>query len=94
MAAAGAIEALAEDVATTHPDHKIHLTGVVMLNDAFQLAANDDASTLVPAMFIIIIVMIGVLLRSFWAALATLLIVGATIAATMAGRVISSVFQP
>ena len=80
---AGFVKALAEDVATTHPDHKIHLTGVVMLNDAFQLAANDDASTLVPAMFIIIIVMIGVLLRSFWAALATLLIVGATIAATM-----------
>ncbi|MEC8227633.1 MAG: MMPL family transporter, partial [Pseudomonadota bacterium] len=80
---AGFVKALAEDVTTTHPDHKIYLTGVVMLNDAFQLAANDDASTLVPAMFIIIIVMIGVLLRSFWAALATLLIVGATIAATM-----------
>ena len=80
---AGFVKALAEDVTKTHPDHKIHLTGVVMLNDAFQLAANDDASTLVPAMFIIIIVMIGVLLRSFWAALATLLIVGATIAATM-----------
>ncbi|MFS1703927.1 efflux RND transporter permease subunit [Alteromonas sp. AMM-1] len=77
------IKALTSETAATHPDHQFHLTGVVMLNDAFQIAANDDASTLVPAMFAIIIILIGVLLRSLWAALATLFIVGATIAATM-----------
>lgn len=77
------IKALTAETQQAYPDHQFHLTGVVMLNDAFQIAANDDASTLVPAMFAIIIVLIGVLLRSVWAALATLIIVGATIAATM-----------
>lgn len=77
------IKAIQARVTQEHPDHRLYLTGVVMLNDAFQIAANDDAATLVPAMFAAIIVMIGVLMRSVYAALATLIIVAATIAATM-----------
>lgn len=70
-------------VAGEYPNHTLYLTGVVMLNDAFQIAANDDAATLVPAMFAAIIVMIGVLMRSVFAAITTLVIVATTIASTM-----------
>lgn len=77
------VKDLQAKVIKEHPDHRLYLTGVVMLNDAFQIAANDDAATLVPAMFGAIIIMIGVLMRSAFAALATLVIVATTIAATM-----------
>lgn len=77
------VKALKASTELKHPDHTLYLTGVVMLNDAFQTAANEDAATLVPAMFIAIIIMIGVLMRSFYAALSTLIIIATTIAATM-----------
>ena len=77
------VKDIKDRIASEHPDHTLYLTGVVMLNDAFQIAANDDAATLVPAMFAAIIVMIGVLMRSFFAAVTTLVIVATTIAATM-----------
>ncbi|GGF81816.1 efflux RND transporter permease subunit [Alteromonas lipolytica] len=77
------VKDLKASILTDYPDHEIYLTGVVMLNDAFLLAANEDASTLVPAMFAAIIIMIGILMRSIYAALATLIIVASTIAATM-----------
>jgi predicted RND superfamily exporter protein len=66
-----------------HPNLQFYLTGVVMLNTAFQEAANADASSLVPAMFAAIIIMISLLLRSIYAALATLIVIVATILATM-----------
>ena len=77
------VKTLKSQTLKNYPDHQIFLTGVVMLNDAFLLAANEDAMTLVPAMFAAIIVMIGVMMRSFFAAVTTLVIVATTIAATM-----------
>lgn len=77
------VKTLKAETEAAYPDHAIYLTGVVMLNDAFQIAANEDAATLVPAMFAAIIVMIGILMRSVFAALATLFIVATTIGATM-----------
>ena len=59
------VKTLKSQTLKNYPDHQIFLTGVVMLNDAFLLAANEDAMTLVPAMFAAIIVMIGVMMRSF-----------------------------
>ncbi|AXR07372.1 efflux RND transporter permease subunit [Salinimonas sediminis] len=65
------------------PDHAIYLTGMVIMNDAFAVAAQDDAQTLIPAMFVVITIMIALLTRSIVAALATLVIVASCIAVTM-----------
>ncbi|MBT0587602.1 efflux RND transporter permease subunit [Alteromonas oceanisediminis] len=68
---------------TQYPDHTFYFTGMVMLNNAFQQAANHDAQTLIPLMFVTIIVVMWLLLRSILCTLATLLVVVLSIAATM-----------
>ncbi|WP_321174035.1 efflux RND transporter permease subunit [Alteromonas pelagimontana] len=66
-----------------YPGHQIYLTGMVIMNDAFAVAAQQDAQTLIPLMFVVITIMIGLLTRSITAALATLAIVGTCILVTM-----------
>ncbi|MCW8091248.1 efflux RND transporter permease subunit [Alteromonas sp. ASW11-130] len=65
------------------PGHQIYLTGMVIMNDAFSIAAQQDAQTLVPFMFLLITVLIGLLTRSVYAAISTLIIVIASIMITM-----------
>lgn len=74
---------LKEKYETAYPDHKIYLSGIVTMNDAFALTAQDDASTLIPLMFIIIAVMIALLTRSKAASAVVLVVVGGTIVMTM-----------
>jgi predicted RND superfamily exporter protein len=49
-----------------NPDLDVKLGGMVMLNTAFQSYAQKDLQTLVPAMFLLIILVLGGTLRSFW----------------------------
>ena len=46
------------------PGHEVHLTGMVMLNDAFNEAGIRDVMTLMPIMYLLITIMLFVLLRS------------------------------
>ena len=62
---------------------EFHLTGVVMVNNGFFEEANKDASTLLPAMFIAVILMLVILLRSFTATTGTVLVIIMSIAATL-----------
>ncbi len=50
-----------------YPHHTIHLTGLAMMNNAFGESSQLDMATLVPFMFLTIIVVMGVLLRSLTA---------------------------
>ena len=54
---------------------KVHLTGMVMLNNAFQEMSMQDMSTMVPAMYFIIILVAGLLLRSVVATIGTVLVI-------------------
>lgn len=74
---------LQQEYSAQFPSHTIMLTGVVVLNNAFSEAAQRDASTLIPLMFAIITLMLAVLVRSVFAAAATLLVVIASIGMTM-----------
>mgnify|MGYP000229215672 FL=1 len=56
-------------------DVDIHLSGMVMLNNAFFEAAMSDMSTLVPAMYLIILIITFALVRSFSATLSTFLVI-------------------
>ena len=55
---------LAAEFAQRYPGHQTHLTGMVMLNDAFNEAGIRDATTLMPIMYLLITAMLFFILRS------------------------------
>ncbi len=77
------VRAMTAEYEQQYPDHAFYHTGMVMLNNAFQEAANHDAQTLIPLMFLTIIVVMWLLLRSLVCTIATLLVVVLSIIATM-----------
>ena len=74
---------LRADIETAYPNLDIELTGVSMLNNAFQEGGNGDLATLVPLMFLLIAILSVFALRSFSLALATLGVIFASTAAAM-----------
>ena len=66
-----------------NPDVDLYLSGMVMMNNSFAEASQNDFTTLVPLMFFIVIVAIIFLLRTFSGALATIIIIIFTILSTM-----------
>ncbi len=68
-----AARALAEEIEAKYPV-KLHLSGMVMLNNAFFESAMNDMSTLVPAMYLIILVTTLLLVRSFSATFGVFLV--------------------
>jgi len=56
-----------------YPNMTIHMTGMVMYNNAFMESALADSKTLVPIMYAVIILILLVLLRSFLATAAAVL---------------------
>lgn len=63
--AAQAAREMADRFVEQFPGHTVHLTGMVMMNDAFNAAGINDMMTLMPAMYLIITVVMFLLLRSF-----------------------------
>lgn len=59
------------------------LTGMVLLNDAFYSASMRDMGTLVPAMYLIIILVAFVLLRSIAAVIATVIVLALSVMTAM-----------
>ncbi len=64
-----------DQIAAKYPDIDIHLTGIVFMNGAFNEATEKDMKSLVPLTFVIILVAIGFILRSWTGIVATLLVV-------------------
>ncbi|MEL6264123.1 MAG: MMPL family transporter [Pseudomonadota bacterium] len=71
-AATAAARALRDRILAEHPDIEIALTGVSMLNNAFSESGIGDMTTLVPAMYLVVLVAALVALRSITMTLATL----------------------
>ena len=67
---------IAADIRTQYPDLKIALSGISMLNNAFAEAGEKDAATLVPIMYGVLLLFMILMLRSFSATFATLLVIG------------------
>jgi predicted RND superfamily exporter protein len=70
--AAQATRDLVAKFKTRYPGHEVHLTGMVMLNDAFNEAGIRDVMTLMPIMYLLITAFLFVLLRSISAVATTL----------------------
>lgn len=66
-----------------YPDMDVYLTGMVMMNNTFSEASLNDSKTLVPLMFLAVMVLIGVLVRTIGGLLATLVIIVTSIAGAM-----------
>ena len=66
---------LAVQIESEFPAIEVHLTGVSMLNNAFAETGMQDAATLMPLMFAVIFVLSWIILRSFSATFATLVII-------------------
>ena len=74
---------MTDEYKAKYPDHDFYHTGIVFMNNSFATEAQKDASTLVPGMFLAIIIVLWLLLRSFTGTLSTLIIIVTTITATM-----------
>jgi len=66
---------IADDFRKKYPEIDLYLSGSVIFDNAFGEAAQADMSTLVPLMFIVLVTIIGVALRSFIGTFVTLLII-------------------
>lgn len=69
------VRQLALDLEAKDPNLTVRLTGVVMMNASFGEASLHDIATLVPLMFLVVIVVLGLLMRSISTTFATLLLI-------------------
>jgi predicted RND superfamily exporter protein len=77
------VRTLVTNFIAEHPEVEVHLSGMVMMNNAFTEVAMEDGSTLVPLMFLVVIVFIGLMLRTISGTFATVVIIILSIASTM-----------
>ena len=74
---------LAARVEEENPGFKTHITGMAMLNNAFQKSAMKDMATLVPAMYLVITLTIVLLLRSVSATITTLGVIALSVTSAL-----------
>lgn len=77
------VRKMTDEVRAKYPDLDFHLTGTVMMNNAFPEASQHDMRTLVPLMLLVAMIALWFLLRDPGSVFGTLLIVIMSIAATM-----------
>ncbi|MEL7426270.1 MAG: efflux RND transporter permease subunit [Bacteroidota bacterium] len=77
------VRGLTADFEAKYPGLQTHTSGMVMLNNAFQETAQGDMATLIPIMFLVIIIAIGIATRSFTATFTTLIVIIMSIMAAM-----------
>ncbi|MEM9421520.1 MAG: MMPL family transporter, partial [Pseudomonadota bacterium] len=75
--------ALRDELNAAYPDIEVTLSGVAMLNNAFAESGQRDFSTLVPAMFGLVLILTILTVRSVSATLATLMVIVLSIFVSM-----------
>ena len=73
--AVAAARALRGEVEEKFPHLDVHLTGTTMLNNAFAEAVDADLKSLVPLMFVVVLIMTAITVRSISATASTLAII-------------------
>lgn len=74
--AVGKARQIKAEIEAAYPDIHIALTGVSMMNASFAEAGQGDAATLTPLMYLILILVMAVALRSLSATLTSVLVIG------------------
>ncbi len=67
----------------TYPDHDFHLSGIVMMNNAFAQASLYDMTHLIPLSLILILLIIFLFVRGFFRVLGVFLVILFTVMTTM-----------
>ena len=81
--AAAHIRELRDYIEQTYPTIAVYLTGIVMMNQAFQEAAISDTTQLIPAALVVILLMVFLQLRGLTGTLGTLIVIVLSIIAAM-----------
>jgi uncharacterized protein len=69
------VRRMAAEFRHKHPDIDLYVAGAIMFDNAFSQATRDDMKTLVPLMFLVLVLVIGLALRSYTGTFATLIII-------------------
>ncbi|EMK3412115.1 MMPL family transporter [Vibrio parahaemolyticus] len=77
------INAMIDRYQRAYPDVTFHKAGIIAMNHAFMTAAQDDSSTLVPTMLVVILVFLTIMLRSILSVIATLIVIIGSVMATL-----------
>ena len=80
---AASVRAIKAQYLAENPGSQVYLSGMVMMNTAFTESSMNDSATLIPLMFLVVIIIIGVMLRTISGTVATVLIIIMSIASTM-----------
>jgi len=80
---AKSVRAIQAKFMAENPEVDIYLSGMIMMNTSFGESSISDGSTLIPLMFLVVIVTIGLLLRTITGTVSTVLIIIMSIATTM-----------
>ncbi|MGR5556303.1 efflux RND transporter permease subunit [Vibrio fortis] len=78
-----AINAMIDKYQALYPNVEFHKAGIIAMNNAFMTSAQEDSSTLVPLMLLVVLVFLTFMLRSFFSVVATLVVIISSILATM-----------
>lgn len=70
---------LRDEFRQAYPDIDLYLTGSVLMDQSFKEAAQRDLHTLAPAMALLIFLLLGVILKSFWGMLAVMAVMAFTV---------------
>jgi predicted RND superfamily exporter protein len=80
---AASVRAIKTQFLADHPELDVYLSGMAMMNTSFGESSISDSSTLIPLMFLVVIVTIGLLLRTITGTISTVLIIIMSIVTTM-----------
>jgi len=80
---ASSVRAIKTNFLAKYPELEVHLSGIVMMNTSFGEASINDGQTLIPLMFLVVIITIGLLLRTITGTVSTVLIIIMSIVTTM-----------
>jgi len=69
------VRKMADRFRQKYPDIDLYVAGAIMFDNAFSEATRDDMKTLVPIMFLVLVIIVGLALRSYTGTIATLIII-------------------
>lgn len=78
-----AARAIIQDMEKAYPNINFYVTGTILLNNAFFESSMNDLALLIPLMFLIIIVTLGLLLRSITGTLSSIVVIFLSITSAM-----------
>ena len=66
---------LADEIRAAHPDIKVYITGMVMMNNSFSESSKNDMASLVPISFGVMLLLLALLVGGFTGTFVTLLVI-------------------